>query len=324
MDKEPVEITAPEEAAGQRLDAYLASQFTQYSRVNIRRAINARLVVVDDKREKASHRLRGGERISITMPELPQEGPEPENIPLDILYDDDQMAVINKPPRMVVHPAKGHWSGTLTSALAYYFSELSTAGGPTRPGIVHRLDRDTTGVIAVAKTNEAHLALARQFEERTTEKDYYTLVRGTSDRDRDIIDQPIGAHPYSREKKAIRRDHQTSRDARSFYEIQERFDGYAAVLVTPKTGRTHQVRLHMAHVGMPVLCDALYSGRSRITRGEIRSRREDDIVLLDRQALHSKRLTITHPKTGERMTFEAPLPDDMLGVLTELREYRSR
>lgn len=318
----PVAITVSALAAGQRLDVFLAEELPRYSRVQIRRAINARAVLVDDRREKASHRLRGGERILMTLPEPVSEGPEPENIPLDILYDDDQIAVVNKPPAMVVHPAKGHWSGTLTSALAYYFSELSNAGGPTRPGIVHRLDRDTSGVIVVAKTNEAHMSLSGQFEQRTTEKVYFAIICGTPDRDRNIIDVPIGDHPYSREKKAVRRDHSSSREARSFYEVLEKFDGFAAVAVTPKTGRTHQIRLHMAHIGLPVLCDPLYSGRRRITRGEIRRHREDDDVLLDRHALHAQRLSIDHPKTGARMTFEAPLPEDILGVLAELRAYR--
>src|SRR5690606_4054158 len=144
------------------------------------------------------------------------EGPRPENIPLEVLFEDDQLAVINKPPGMVVHPGKGHWSGTLTAALQFHFDQLSTAGGPARPGIVHRLDRDTSGVLVVAKTDRAHLRLAEQFEQRVVEKEYFAVCAGAADRDRDTIDLPVGAHPYQRDKMAIRRDHVTSREAQSF------------------------------------------------------------------------------------------------------------
>jgi 23S rRNA pseudouridine1911/1915/1917 synthase len=224
---------------------------------------------------------------------------------------------------MVVHPSKGHWSGTLTAALAFHFQQLSTAGGPTRPGIVHRLDRDTSGVIVVAKSDPVHVDLASQFEVRTVEKQYFAIVAGNPDRDADVIEQPIGVHPYQREKMAIRSDHRTSRDARTFYEVQQRFGRFAAVAVVPKTGRTHQIRVHLVHVGCPVLCDPLYGGRDRVTRGELRGDLPDDIVLLDRTALHARRLTFSHPVTGERVTIEAPLPADLVAVLDELRSAQA-
>jgi len=223
---------------------------------------------------------------------------------------------------MVVHPAKGHWSGTLTSALAHHFAQLSSTGGPTRPGIVHRLDRDTSGVIVVAKTDRAHLALAAQFEARTVEKEYFALVHPAPDRDRDVIDQPIGVHPYQREKMAIRADHPTSRPARTYYEVTERFEGLAVLTVFPKTGRTHQIRVHLAYAGCPVLCDKLYSGRSRITRGELRRVPTDDFLLLDRMALHARRIALVHPETGAPLEISAPLPSDLEGVLSELRASR--
>jgi len=322
LSTEPVELVVAAEHAGERLDAFLAARFPRYSRVQIRRAINAAAVTVDGKRTKVAYRLKEGQRISIALPEPPQEGPQPEEIPLDILYEDDAMVAVNKPPGMVVHPAKGHWAGTLTSALAFHFENLSTAGGPTRPGIVHRLDRETSGVIVIAKTDQVHLALARQFEARTIEKEYFAIVAGTPDRDRDAIEQPIGVHPYQREKMAIRANHGTSRDARTFYEVIERFDGFAAVRVLPKTGRTHQIRLHLAHIGCPVLCDRLYGGRSRITRGELRRQRDDNHLLLDRLALHAKRLRLAHPQTGAPIEFEAPLPPDIAAVLAELQSSR--
>jgi 23S rRNA pseudouridine1911/1915/1917 synthase len=317
------ELVVPEAMAGARLDWYLARQFPSHSRVVLRKLINAAGVKVDGARVKAAHKLRAGQRISVELPETAREGPRPENIPLDILYEDSQIAAINKPPGMVVHPGKGNWSGTLTAALQFHFNQLSGVGGPARPGIVHRLDRDTSGVIVVAKTDEAHLRLARQFETRAVEKEYFALCAGVPDRDRDAIDLPIGLHPHQREKMAIRRDHATSRAAQTFYEVIERFEGFSALRVLPKTGRTHQIRLHLANIGCPVLCDRLYGGRSRITRGQISRDPSDEEVLLERQALHARRLKIVHPTTGAPLEFIAPLPADIEAVLAALRQFRS-
>ncbi len=318
-----VELVVPEAQAGMRLDSFLAQQFPSYSRMTLRRTINAAGVKVDDQRVKAAHRLRGGERIAIVLPPPAREGPQGENIPLDILYEDPYLAVIDKPPGMVVHPAKGHWAGTLTAALQFHFDQLSSAGGPARPGIVHRLDRDTSGVLVVAKTDQVHMHLAHQFEKRTVEKEYFAVCAGVVNRDRDVVDLPVGAHPYQREKMAVRRDHATSREAQTFYEVSERFDGFSSIKVVPKTGRTHQIRLHLASIGCPVLCDRLYGGRAVITRGEIARDPLDEHVLLDRQALHARRLKIVHPVLGETMEFVAPLPADIESVLDALRRFRA-
>jgi 23S rRNA pseudouridine1911/1915/1917 synthase len=320
----PVELSVEESFDGCRLDVFLAQKFPAYSRVHLRKVINADAVQVNGRRAKAAHRLRTGERVSIVLPELPKISPQPEDIPLDILYEDDCLAAINKPAGMVVHPAKGHWKGTLTSALQFHFDKLSGAGGPTRPGIVHRLDRDTSGVLVVAKTDQAHFALAEQFESRSTEKEYLAITVGVPDRDRDIIDQPIGIHPYQREKMAIRRDHPTSRPAQTYYEVVERFAEFAAVKLLPKTGRTHQIRVHLAHIGCPVLCDKLYSGRDRITRGELMRNPDDREVILARQALHASRLALVHPVSGARLEFVAPLAEDMAKVLELLRSADQR
>ncbi|MBX3415084.1 MAG: RluA family pseudouridine synthase [Pirellulales bacterium] len=321
LSGEPVELIVTEEFAGCRLDWYLARQFPAYSRVFLRRVINAAAVRVDGKREKASHALKAGQVVSLSLPELPRQGPRPENIPLDILYEDEHLAAINKPPGMVVHPAKGHWSGTLTAALAYHFNSLSQVGGATRPGIVHRLDRDTSGVILVAKNDPAHIHLARQFEDRTVEKEYAAIVAGVPDRDRDRIDAPIDVHPTQREKMAIRPTSGTARPAQSFYEVVERFRGFATVRVLPKTGRTHQIRVHLASIGCAVLCDKQYGGRSRITRGEITGRAEEaETVVLERQALHARRIEFTHPILGTRMTVEAPLAPDLQQVIELLKQ----
>jgi 23S rRNA pseudouridine1911/1915/1917 synthase len=323
LGPQPVDLTVGETEAGERLDSFLAHRFPSYSRVLLRKVINAAGVRVDDKRVKAAHRLRAGQRVCIELPELEREGPRPENIPLEILYEDECLAVINKPPGMVVHPGKGHWSGTLTAALQFHFDQLSGAGGPARPGIVHRLDRDTSGVIVIAKTDQAHFALAEQFEQRTVEKEYFAVCAGVPSRDRDYVDLPVGAHPYQREKMAIRRDHSTSRHAQTFYEVSERFDGFSSLRVLPKTGRTHQIRLHLASIGCPVLCDRLYGGRAVITRGELARDPSDTEVILERQALHARRLAIHHPKSGEPMEFTAPLPADIEAVLALLRQFRA-
>ena len=326
LSEEPTVIVVDVADAGARLDAFLAKRFgssSGHSRGRLRRAIDSGHVTVDGRQMKASYRIRPGEAISVVVPEVPRESPEPENVPLDILYEDDWLVAVSKPPGMVVHPARGHWSGTLTAALAYHFQQLSSIGGQTRPGIVHRLDRDTSGVIIIAKTDRAHLALASQFERRTTEKEYFAIVVGAPNCDRDIISQPIGVHPHKREKMALRSGHSTSRDAETFYEVDRRFRGFSVLRVVPKTGRTHQVRLHLAHVGCPVLCDRLYGGRAQITLGEVIDGREDERVLLRRQALHARRLKLRHPGTGREIQFEAPLPDDIQIVLDELDKHRA-
>jgi 23S rRNA pseudouridine1911/1915/1917 synthase len=324
LSSDPVELTVDSSEAGWRLDVFLAHNFPDYSRVHLRRVITAGGVRVEDRGGKPAYRLIPGQRVRILLPEIPREAPRPENIPLDILFEDDSLVVINKPPGMVVHPARGHWSGTLASALQFHFgSTLSSTGGPSRPGIVHRLDRDTSGVILVARNDLAHGKLARQFAERTIEKEYFALVSGNPPRDRDIIDCPIGFHPHQREKMAIRHDDPESRPAQTFFEVLERFEGFAAVRLVPKTGRTHQIRVHLNHLGCPVLCDKQYGGRSQISRGEIRRDPTDDLVLLDRQALHARRLKFRHPEDGRTIEIEAPLPADMQAVLAELREYRA-
>jgi 23S rRNA pseudouridine1911/1915/1917 synthase len=314
--------------AGQRLDAWLAAAIESVSRARIRRSIDQGLATVDGVPRKASFRLAAGQHVEMTVAPTPA-GPQPEAISLDVLLEDDAIVVVNKPAGMVVHPAKGHWTGTLAAALVHRFGELSGVGGATRPGIVHRLERDTSGVIVVAKTDAAHEHLAAQFHNRTVRKEYLAIVSGSPDRDADRISVPIGPHPVHREKMALRPDHADSRPAETFYEVVERFPGFALVRARPKTGRTHQIRLHLAHVRCPVLCDRLYGGRSRISYGEVRAitRRKgagapssDDAVLLGRQALHAHRLSLVHPTTGAPMTWEAPIPNDMNRVLAMLRE----
>jgi 23S rRNA pseudouridine1911/1915/1917 synthase len=324
LSSEPVELIVGPTHAGMRLDVFLAQQFLQYSRAHLRRVITAGGVSVDGKGGKPAFRLSAGQRVTIVLPEIPRQTAQPEDIPLEILYFDDDIAAVNKPAGMVVHPARGHWKGTLVGALQYHFGQrLSRAGGPTRPGVVHRLDRDTSGVILVARSDQAHARLAAQFQARTIEKEYFAIVSGAPDRDSDYIDCPIGVHPQQREKMAIRRHCSQSRSARTYYELLERFQGFAALRIVPLTGRTHQIRVHLDHIGCPVLCDKQYGGRRQITRGEIRRDPADCLVLLERQALHARRIKFVHPTTAQPMEIEAPLPQDIATVLDELRRYRS-
>ncbi|MEX0938787.1 MAG: RluA family pseudouridine synthase [Pirellulales bacterium] len=319
----PPEWVVRDDQTGMRLDVFLTGYFPQYSRSLVRKAIQAAAATVEGQRAKAAYRLKAGQLVTFTPPPLPPTAPLPEDIPLTVLYEDESLAAIDKPAGMVVHPSKGHWSGTLAGALSHHFEQLSAAGGQVRPGIVHRLDRDTSGVLLVAKSDVIHHQLARQFAERTTEKQYAAIVVGVPDRDRDVIDRPIGKHPYHREKMAIRTD-DDAREAQTFYEVAERFDGYALLRVLPKTGRTHQIRVHLASIGCAVLCDRLYGGRSEITLGELGRRSDDPTVVLARQALHAERIKITHPATGEPLEISAPLPEDIARVLEALRDRRRR
>jgi 23S rRNA pseudouridine1911/1915/1917 synthase len=314
-------VVSPE-SAGLRLDVFLARMIPDQSRSFLARAIEKGAVRVDGVVARASVKLKAGSLVCLDVPEPPRAGPAAEEIPLDFLLLDDVMAAVNKPAGMVVHPAKGNWKGTLAGALRWHLERegagLSSLGGPTRPGIVHRLDRDTSGVIVVARSEDAHHRLAKQFERRTVEKTYLAITQGQPSFDRDEISAPIGIHPYQREKMAVRQDHATSREAVTRYEVIERFRGAALVRVAPKTGRTHQIRVHLAHIGCPVLSDMLYSGRSVI---------EPTLFglpagppLLTRQALHAASLAIDHPASGERLQLAAPLPADMEGMLAALRQ----
>ncbi len=315
-------LTVAEEEHLERLDAFLVRHYPKFSRVKLQRAIAAKNVRVDGQQAKSSTRIKREQTVEFLPPQPEPEGTIPEDIPLNILYEDDHVVAINKPPSMVVHPAKGHWSGTLTAALAFHFQQLSTIGGATRPGIVHRLDRDTSGVILVAKSDTAHIDLASQFEKRIVEKEYFALVSPAPNHDRDIIDKPIGAHPYQREKKAIRIGHSTSRSASSFFEVIERYRGFASVRVKPKTGRTHQIRVHMAHIGCSVLCDRLYSGRAKLQLRDLTRKSQDQTTLLERQALHARHIKFKHPIDGRDMSISAPIPDDIEKTEQAIQKYR--
>ncbi len=309
---------------GKRIDAYLASRYPEYSRSVVQKVIDARAVLINGQPTKASYKVRLGDMIRVWLPELADDAPVPEEIPLEVVYEDQALTVVNKPPGMVVHPAKGHWTGTLVHALQFHYDALSTVAGENRPGIVHRLDRDTTGLLIVAKDDQAHRNLASQFEQRTVRKEYLALVSGVPQRDSDYIERTIGFHPTNREKMAIRLPEDGGKEAVTFYEVLERFRGYAFVRCKPATGRTHQIRVHLAHIGHPIVADKAYSGRDRLLLGDLVGTDAPDAetTLIDRQALHAHNLRFRHPTTGQELALNAPLPLDMSTALSALRTHR--
>jgi 23S rRNA pseudouridine1911/1915/1917 synthase len=319
-----IEFTARTKVDGVRLDQFLVAQFPEYSRSGIQKVIDAAGVQVNGRIAKASYKVRHGDLLAITPPEPTHELPQPEDIPLDVLYEDDYLAVINKPFDMVVHPAKGHWSGTLVNALQFRFAKLSDVNGSYRPGIVHRLDRDTSGVILVAKEEQAHRDLGMQFELRKIYKEYVAITNGVLDRDSDYIEGRIAHHPHDRIKMIVTDEEEVGRDACSFYEVIERFRGFTFCRVNPRTGRTHQIRVHLASVGCPVLADKMYGGRDcfRLSDLDPNLAAEADETLLPRQALHAHRIRFTHPAKRNVIEVIAPLPPEFDATLKALRRHR--
>jgi 23S rRNA pseudouridine1911/1915/1917 synthase len=312
-----------------RLDQYLVTAFPGHSRSAFKEAIDAGTALVNDKPAKASYKVRAGDHLKITLPATPHLLPQPENIPLNILYQDDYLAVINKPTNMVVHPAKGNWGGTLVNALRYHFPHLSGINGDYRAGIVHRLDRDTSGAILIAKEENAHRLLSAQFEARKVYKEYHVICQGVLQRDSDYIEKPIGHDPHDRTKMSVFAKVDKERDIKpacTFYEVIERFNGFCYVKAYPKTGRTHQIRVHLAAVGAPVLADKAYSGRDKFVLSHLVKDLpvEQDAFLLSRQALHAYQLRFQHPITNVWLEIVAPLPEEMHQTLAALRQYRGK
>ena len=328
LSETPQEFEVKGRIAGKRLDAYLASRFTDFSRSIIQKLIDADAVLVNDKVVRASYKVQQGDRIRIWLPDLGDGSPTPEDIPISVLYEDSTFVVVDKPRGMIVHPAKGNWSGTLVNALQFHFDKLSSVGGEERPGVVHRLDKDTTGLVIVAKDDQAHKHLAFQFESRTVQKQYLALVYGEPSRDQDYIERAIGHHPTYREKMAVRAVEDGGKTAVTFYEVLERYKGYALVRCKPETGRTHQIRVHLAHIGHPILADKMYAGREKLTLADVTGALPDspeaEQVFIDRHALHAHRLRFTHPNTGEIIALEAPIPADFAAATAALKTYRGR
>ena len=305
-----------------RLDKYLGGRFSCFSRTKLQQLIKEQGVNVNGRPAKPSCKLQPGDEIDLILPVRELRELVPEDIPINVLYEDDYIIVINKQPDLIVHPARGYKHGTLVNGLVYHFQNLSSCPEDLRPGIVHRLDRNTTGCLVVAKDDTSHWKLSRQFAERTTKKTYIAIIHGTPQLDADVINQPLGVHPTRREKYAIR--HDIGKEAVTLYEVLEAFRGYSLVQLDLKTGRTHQIRVHLSYLKHPIVADDMYGGKV-VYPWQIEDR---DAVpeepLMARCALHAWKLEINHPATDERMTFEAPLPDDMQNLLDNLREHRAR
>jgi len=307
-------LTVPAEDEGLRLDRFLAAAGRGWSRSQVARWIEAGLVSRNGAPTKPSHLVHSGDRIEVTVPAPTPSDLQPQEIPLDVLYEDGHLIAINKPPGLVIHPAAGNPDGTLVNALLAHCRDLSGVGGVERPGIVHRLDKDTSGVLVAAKTDAAHRALSLAFRWRTTEKRYLAVVYGAPKTDEGVVDAPIARHPSERKRMAVVPG---GRAARTLWFVRERFAGAALVECRPVTGRTHQIRVHLAHAGHALIGDALYAGRQwrSIADQQLAARCRD----FPRQALHAWRLTIQHPATGAPITFEAPLPADLEDLLAALR-----
>lgn len=295
-------VTAEAEDAGTRADVFLAAKLG-VSRSNMQKLLEDGRVKRGEKIIKANYKVRAGEMFVVDIPEPEPIEAVPENIPLDIIYEDDDVVVLNKARGMVVHPAPGNYTGTLVNALLYHCSNLSGINSAIRPGIVHRLDKDTSGIMIVAKNDAAHISLSQQIQSKTAVRTYLAVVRGNIKTDSGTIETQIARDKTDRKKMTVVKE--GGRDAITDYEVLERFGKYTLVRCKLRTGRTHQIRVHMEYLGYPLVGDPKYSPMK--TPFGIRG-----------QALHSHTLEFTHPRTGERMKFEAPLPEDMHKIITRL------
>lgn len=290
------------DVAGERLDVFVARMLPDLTRSRVQKLIDDGQIVIDGTRAKAALRLDVGQIVRVDVQPPVDSVAQPEQIALDILFEDSDLLVVNKPAGMTVHPSPGHATATLVNAILAHCDDLSGIGGVLRPGIVHRLDRDTSGVILVAKNDASHNSLARQLKARTVEKTYLALVEGTPKPPEGSIDAPIARDPRNRQRMAIV---ENGRESVTGYRVIERFSGYALVEARPKTGRTHQLRVHFAAIGHPIAGDRVYGKPG---------------PLVARQFLHAQRIVFEHPRTAERMEFEAPLSADLSAALEKLRD----
>ena len=309
-----VELEVAPEHAGERLDRYLAAVVPGQSRSQLQRLIESGCVQVAGRRARANLPVQPGDRIGVEIPEPAPATPQPEDLPIPVLYEDGDLIVVDKPAGMVVHPSAGHAGGTLVNALLHHVEDLSGVGGELRPGIVHRLDKGTSGVMVVAKHDRAHEALARQFHDREVEKAYVALVWGVVHAGR-RIDLPIGRDPADRQKMSARARRARAAVTRITYAEHLRGVTYCGVAIA--TGRTHQIRVHLSAIGHPIVGDATYGGVRTRVAADLRP-----VLLLKRPFLHAARLQFAHPADGRRMSFEAPLPDDLREVLDAIRELQ--
>ena len=295
-----------EENAGERIDKFLTEKVPELSRSYIQKLIKEKNVKVNSAVIKSNYKVAKGDQIRITIPDLTEPDILPENIPLDILYEDEDILVVNKPKGMVVHPAAGHYTGTLVNAIMYHCKDqLSGINGVMRPGIVHRIDMDTTGSLLVCKNDTAHQILAEQLKKHSIKRIYHAIVHGNIKEDSGTVNAPIGRHPIDRKKMSI--NERNGRNAVTHYRVLERFGDYTYIACELETGRTHQIRVHMASIHHPLLGDSVY-GPARCP------------WTLQGQTLHAKILGIIHPRTGKYMEFDAPLPEYFENLLKKLRK----
>lgn len=303
MSNEQFHWTITEEEQNERIDKFL-STVNEWSRTQVQNWIKEGNVTVNGKNIKSNYKLQRDDEVVLIIPELEPLQIEPENIPLDIVYEDEDVIVVNKPRGMVVHPAPGHYSGTLVNALMYHCKDLSGINGVIRPGIVHRIDKDTSGLIMVAKNDFAHVSLVEQLKAKTTKRIYYGIVHGVIPHDKGTIDAPIGRDPHDRQKMTVTEEN--SREAITHFTVLERFHHYTYVQCQLETGRTHQIRVHMKYIGFPLAGDPKYGPKKTLA--------------IAGQALHAAKLGFIHPRTKEELFFERPIPEDMEQLLEQLRK----
>ena len=315
-DNKTVVLSVDASGAGMRLDAYLASQIEGWSRARLQQLIEDEDVLVNRRTAKSSQKLKAGDEIEVELAISPAERFTPEPIPIGIVYEDSDVVVVNKPAGLVVHPAAGIQSGTLANALSYHFDQLSPNAGATRPGIVHRLDKNTSGLLVVAKNETAHENLAAQFRGREVLKSYVALVHGIVQQESGRIEQPIARDPRNRTRMAVVAG---GRSALSLYRVKRRYESFTLLDVDLKTGRTHQIRVHLAWLKHPVVGDEIYGGgRDNAVRDpQLKAR----IRKLDRHFLHAESLGFRHPTTDQMMKFKAPLPVELDQLITELGKW---
>jgi 23S rRNA pseudouridine1911/1915/1917 synthase len=317
MNERRFEITVPARKTRERLDSYLTREIPELSRNRIQKLIREARITVNGLPAKPNRAVLPADAIVVSVPKPPPQDAEPENIPLDIVYEDRHLLVVNKPAGMVVHPACGHFSGTLVNALLGHTSELSGGTGPERSGIVHRLDKGTSGLLVVAKNESTHTALALQFERKSVEREYRAVLWGTLPKPSGTVETLLSRSVRDRRRIAVASH---GKRAVTHYRTLERFSFLSHVSLMLETGRTHQIRVHMAHLGHPVFGDPEYGGRDRRIAGRKETDFTDGLLeLLQRQALHAKTLGFMHPATGEKMRFDSELPEDMAELLDRLK-----
>lgn len=297
------EFIIDENSVNCRLDVYLSQEFEDKSRSYIQKLVDEGNVTVNDKNKKSNYKLKINDKVTLNLPELEELVIQPENIELDILYEDSDLIVINKPQGMVVHPAPGNYTGTLVNALVYHCKDLSGINGVARPGIVHRIDKDTSGILVIAKNDNSHKKLAEQLKEHSMKREYVALVEGIIKEESGMVDKPLGRHPKERIKMAIVSG---GKRAITHYEVVERFERNTLVKCILETGRTHQIRVHMSYIGHPLVGDPVYGYKKQKFN-------------LNGQMLHAKKLGFIHPATEKYMEFEAEIPDYFIDVLKKLR-----